>query len=298
MRERLKKWVRKLFPSRRSSRRRKIIFILALIFGGSLLYLLVALIFISPAELSLAELRGSWQSETICHESCQLRRRRASEMVIAALKNDPDSRLARQIKRFFFDSRSSWEFRAELISIWREAAGSANPPIYLRDYLADPEAMPQLAAEILADFDPTALDLSVSESDVRGPIDYYFSILSSGKDFLIKREAVRAISTQPDKRTAFSPDQVESLGKMILDASQDRRLRQILVMLLGDYYPLFPDESSEVLRLAYGSAALDPISRALSADNLNRFEADGGPDGGEWPLPEISREDWDEYYNE
>jgi len=293
------RWLTKQF--RRLGRRIKgyskphqILFFISLLLCVLVGYIFVSLIFISRVDIHLASLRSSYHKETICRSSCLSSRRQDKEVIIESLRQNPHSRLSRRIERYFLDEDEIYNFRSELALIFKEAFDSNNPPDFIIDYFNSPQPNPNLIARLLALFSPEAL--VENKDQINGPLDYYFSLLNSPQDMAVYEAALRGISTYPDKSISFLPEQISQIKDLIMDKKTDVRLRPLLVMLLGDYYPVWPDESSEALRLIYSTSASDAISRAFSADFLNRFETDGGPDGGKWPLPEISAEDWNKYY--
>lgn len=280
-----------------------------LLLGGGILtililiYLLIALLAVSPVEIRLAELKNSWENEKICHESCALRRAEAEEAVVGVLMVDfnavKESRLAKRLKIYFLDEKLSAEFRSELVKILRRAYGPAKPPLYLKDYLTRDDGNPAVQATIINSYGAAVLNqaaLNDKGGDKAGvsPLNYYFTLLTGDRDLVLKLEAIRALSNYPDKINYFSTDQLAAIEKLALDPATDSRLRPSLILLLTDYYPLFPKETAAILKMIYGEKnAGDEISRAFAADILNRF----GAKGDKWPIPAVSDAAWDEYYN-
>ncbi|MFA5155703.1 MAG: hypothetical protein WC453_04735 [Patescibacteria group bacterium] len=263
--------------------------LLALI--GILAYLLFALFRISPGELSLAELRDSWEQEKLCHEDCWQRRRAAEAAVVAELKSGPDTSAARRLPTYFLDPAESSDFRIELLSLLRAAYGAANPPDYVRAYLTDPDAAPAIQAAILKNFGSAAVS-QPTDGAAANPLDYYFSLLAGGHAVALKLSAAQAISNYPDQAAAFTSGQLTILKKLILNPATDRQLRASLVLLLGDYHAVLASETEKVLRAVYQAGPeLDRVSVAFAADLLNRQA------GAALALPAVSSEDWDDYYN-
>jgi hypothetical protein len=258
-----------------------------------LIYLLVSFLIVQPAEIQLARLKSSWEKEKICHEACSLKRRLASEAIVRALEKEAggtESRLRRRLKLYFLDKKLSAEFKSELIRIIRQADGPDNPPDYLKNYLSSVDGDVVVQGEILNSFPATSLR---PESVEQSPLNYYFTILTGDREFYIKKAAIHALSNYPDKTRYFSDDQLAIIRNLTLDPSTDKRLRQSLIMLLGDYYPLFPTATAEILIEVYTIKTFsDEISRAFAADILNKNDQ-----RNKWPLPDISEATWDEYYN-
>jgi len=150
-----------------------------------------------------------------------------------------------------------------------------------------------LRAAILAAYDPAVLDKKFFFSGAPGqvalsPRDYYFHLLTDDDELLIKREAVRLISAQAEKGGTLSLNQLAIIRELMLDSVTPALLRPPLVLLLGDYYELFPVETVAVLKSVYAEG--DEVSRAFAADILNKS-------GKKITAPAVSQEAWDEYYN-
>lgn len=252
--------------------------------GGliTLIYVSVAFLTVRPAEVRLAELKNSWEQEKICHESCAFWRRAATEEITRALAADSDlrSRAARQLKLYLLDEEISVEFRAELIKILRQATGLNKPPAYLQDYLFNG--------------DNAAVRAAIIDSYGLEPLDKLFTLLNGHDDLAVRQAAVRALSNYPAKETGFSAGQLKAITELILNPETERRLRQDLVMLLSDYYPLWSTETAAILLAIYEHKEIgDEVSRAFAVDIYNRFN--GGL--SELPLPLVSDAAWDEYFN-
>lgn len=205
------------------------------------------------------------------------RRRSYRQEIVAALESDPSSALARRIRRYFLDEEEARDFRTELITIWREA--SSSPPDYMAEYGSDPV----LAGRVLSTF-PS------------GQATDYLRVIADAGDVRLRTAAVRALSS--DSAAQLSRGQAVAIGELASREDSPERLRPYLVMLLGDYYHLYPEECSNSLRSVYSSRESGNISRALAADLLNRYEPEGGPDGGRWIEPEVPAAEWEEYYND
>lgn len=259
-----------------------------------LIYLLVAGLAVSPAEIQLAELKNSWEKEKICHEACAGERAQAEEMVVKALKKtarQKETHLARRLKIYFLDENLSAEFRSELVKIWQRAFGPDNPPDYLKDYLASAGGNTAVQAAIIASF-PVAFLTPISVG--HSPLDYYFTLLTGNRDLALKQAAVSALSNYPDKTRDFSEDQLATIKNLALNPATDRRLRQPLILLLADYYSLFPETTAAVLKTVYeAESAGDEISRAFAADIFNKWHS--GAD--KLPVSAVSDAAWEKYYN-
>jgi hypothetical protein len=260
-------------------------------FAGALvslfgLYFLGAFLAVNPAEVRLAELKNSWQAEKICHEDCSLKRRQAVETIIKSLTGKPDSRLAKRLQNYFLDEEAGAEFRSELVAILRRAFGPDAPP-YIKSYLADSEADPVIQAAIIASYG----GILGSEEENSSP-DYYFTLLTGDYHPALKQEAIKLLSDFPNKEKWFSLKQLEAIESLIVDSATEKSLRQSLVLLLSDYYPLFSEETAVILKTAYNAEnGQDEISRAFAADILNKL-------GGEELAPvAVSPAAWEEYYN-
>jgi hypothetical protein len=246
------------------------------------------MLIVDRTELSLEKLHRSYRDEPICHETCAAARETAVSVIVQRLKEYPGSNNTQRLKAYLLDGNNEdneIDFQIGLIDIIREAFGSDNPPGYVRDYMAEGEE-PSVRAAILSSFSAWAL------SDAANPFDYYYEILASGEDIIVKLAAVRALSSTADQESLFASEQLRYIKKIIFDSENDKRLRQALILLLGDYYPVFPNETKDILSVFYKTdISGDSISRAFAADILNRLA------GEELAVPEVSAAEWDEYYS-
>lgn len=262
-----------------------------------LIYFSWAVATVNPAELKLAELKYSWDRELICHEDCSDRRRAAENIIISAIRRDPDSPAARRLQDYFLDQNTTEEFKSELILILRTAVGETVAPGYLAAYLKDSGANPTLQAAIIEAFSPTALGFppAAEPGGGSGGLDYYFDILSGAGDWRLKMAAVRVISNYPDQSAVLNVSQLNVIKKIIFTRETERHWRQQLVLLLADYQKLFPGPTEEILVEVYNTDITDinddAVSRVFAADILNRRGA------GQLALPIVSPEQWEEYYN-
>jgi len=276
----MKKFLKLLFSSRK-----KRLLILSAVFVLFLSYLGLSMLLVSPTEISLEKLRRSYQEELICHETCAVAREAAISVLVKELKDHPDSKGARRLQAYFLDKKNEINFRISLIRIIRETGGFDNPPEYIKDFMVKGDD-PLIRAEILTAFSASAL------SPANNPLDYYYEILAGTDDLAVKLGAIRALSSLADKSDFFNAGQLELIKKIIFDSGTDKRLRQPLILLLGDYYPFLPDETKNILMTFFKTdSSSDSISRAFAADSLNRLA------GEEFIVPEVSPEAWDEYYN-
>ncbi len=238
-------------------------------------------------EAVLNMLSDSYRSEAICHEACMVRRREFSNELIVALRADPDLKIARLFRSGFLEEKNNTDLRINLLSIIRQANSSDEAPEFLKDYLTK-GGNDRLKAEILTSYRPAALSAEV-EVD---PLDYYYKILAGNDSLDFKLAAIKSLSSFPDKDDYLSGGQLELVRGLILNSGTDKRLRQPLILLLSDYYLVFPEETENILMAYYLTAASgDTISRAFAADSLNRLS------GKALVAPEISAQEWDEYYS-
>lgn len=294
----------------------------AVIFLSLVAYFLLSLASVSREEIMAVELKISWEEEPICREECQSWRQERLGPIINHLSQRTDSSLSRLLINYFYDESLGEGFKRELIRIWRSALGPDSPPDFLLEYLEAPNGDSNLKAAIITSFNASAftkrpsVDAPASLSELMfglpiGPLSYYFDLLLSEEDLALKKAAVRALSDYSNKKQNFSRDQLPVLGEIIKDDLTDKRLRQSLVMLLGDYYELYSEESLVLLRSIYRAERIDEISRLLAADFLQRAEvavalAEGKEfspkllDQAEsaWPRPVVSESAWAEYYQD
>ncbi len=262
-------------------------------------YLVIAFLHVDAGNLALEELRDSWTGEIICHEDCALHRQEWENIIVQSLQQKyssknlkfvKDSSVAQHLKKYFFLSSSPSGFQGELVRIYSRAFGLTNPPDYLKDYLNQAQARPEVQAVILASFQPQALtDFS---SGSASPLAYYFQVLTSNRDLGLKQTAIQALSSFSEQAKYFSRSQLTIIRNLILSPNTKSQLRQSLVLLLSNYYPLFSSETSTLLLKVYHQQFnQDPISPLFAADILNRQAHQ------HLILPVVSQGDWQKYYN-
>ncbi|MFA5131186.1 MAG: hypothetical protein WC467_02065 [Patescibacteria group bacterium] len=288
----------------------------ALVVFPILLYLFIALMRVSPAELALKRLEESYRLMPICHEQCALERDTWEKSVVNELKRNK-KRVLERLKIEWRNKNAGDAFKAELVHIIYLAYGPDNPPEYLLDYLSEPNAKPQIIREIIMRFNSVAfarydleeiltrqINQATSSADKLeaiktlgeikndAEISNYFAILDSDTETEMRREAIKNISAIRQKSSFFTIEQLNIIKKIVLAPETDNYLRQDLIFLLGDYYLVYPAESLEIWQEVYKDTALDSLSRAFSADYLNHL------DTKKVELPEVSAADWDSYYNQ
>ncbi len=267
------------------SLRKRWFLVIVIVLSLILLYLFLSMLIVDQTELSLEKLRRSYRDEPICHEICAADREAAIATIIKGLEENPDSKKIWRLQVYLLDSDNELNFRISLVNILQEAFGADNPPDYIQEYMHNGEE-PLIRAAILSSFSAQALSAAAN------PLDYYYEILRGGEDIAVKLAAARALSSAAGKENLFASEQLGYIKKMIFDPKNDQRLRQALILLLGDYYPVFPEETKDILVVFYKTdLSGDSISRAFAADILNRLG------GEELAVPEISAEEWEEYYN-
>lgn len=276
--------MKKFFGSLFSSRKKRLL-ILGVVFLLLIAYAILAMFLVSPGSISLEKLRQSFSEDKICHEACTAQRQADSAILARELAQDSGAKSARRLQTYFLDEAGGVDFRISLVRIIQTAVGPDNPPDYIKDYLSAGNS-PLIRAEIIGNFNARAL------SEESNPLDYYFKILAGDEGMAVKLAAIRALSSLADKENLIKADQLELIKKIIFNSGTDKKLRQPLILLLGDYYPLWPEETENILSALYlTEASGDSISRAFAADILNRSG------GEEVAVPAVSAEEWAEYYN-
>ncbi len=298
------------------SRINKIIVTAVIILSVLICYLGFALFFISEGELALAELQQSYKKEKICHEACSFWRQEQEQIVLAEIKNNPH-KIEKRIRKYWQKKSEDIDFKVELLRIMSPAYGENNPPLYIKEYLEDPESDMFLLREIIANFNSSAVNNKVLTNNIQkriknsdnienqveavktlksinndGEIEKYFATIISSSSPEIKVEVIRNIGSIKNKRAIFTKDQLEKIRIIATAENTDIRVRQELVMLLGDYYLIFPKESASLWKEIYNNKLLDKISRSFCADSLNHLT------GANLDLPEVSADEWANYYNQ
>ncbi|MHB8904280.1 MAG: hypothetical protein ACYC40_04240 [Patescibacteria group bacterium] len=255
-------------------------FILLLSFG---IYYGVALARISEAEINLATLREEINSEKICHEDCLSIRKNQEAIIIAAIKK-PEANLLKRLADYFNDSKESFEFKNEIINLWRLNDSLESVPQYFYNYLDKENGDVKLQTLIINSF------LS-ADNDGRW-LDYYFNLLASKRNVSLKKAALIALSNRKDKASDFNLKQLVFLKNLLFSSDASLEIRTDLVLLIGEYYPYFPDDTTLILLEVYDDKKLDNITRAFAADILNRNNKEE-----KLVLPAISGPEWENYYN-
>ena len=215
---------------------------------------------------------------------------------------------------YWQDRNVNQSFKKELIRLSYLAYGVNNPPKYLKDYLLEESADLELVNEIVSQFGQSlSSDLEIKLVDKiknaqneivkvkiiktlgkinnDSEINNYINLLNSSESREVKMELIKNVSNIREKSTYFTIEQLNNLKNIILDSKTDIHLRQELVLLIGDYYLIFPKESAEIWKAVYKNSLLDSVSRSFSADNLNHLE------NTNFIMPEVSQEDWANFYD-
>ena len=271
---------------RGSIKKKSLIIFLSLlffIFIGFGLYYSVALAQISESEVTLAALRENINKEKICHEDCLLIRKKQEDLVIAAIKK-PEDKLLKRLEKYWSDPLESFEFKKEIINLWRLNLDFKVIPQYFYDYLDKTDGDVRLQALIISSF--------LSPNSDKQWVDYYFSLLGSSREASLKKEALVALSNRQDKAESFTLKQLVFLNNLLTNKGTPLEIKADVVLLIGDYYQLFPEETGKILADIYKSSELDNISRAFAADILNK-----NVENSKLTLPAISGQEWESYYN-
>jgi len=243
------------------------------------IYLSFALSSVSASRLELLELKEDVNQNISCHEACRARRQNIREKIAESLLND--RRLLVDIKNYFALPLTETAFLEELLSIILLAFGSNNPPDFLIDYLANPGGAEKIKVIIVRDFLG-----EMSNSDL---VDYYFLILSSLEGNELKKEAIKSLSRLADKAASFKQEQLDFILNLIFRNELSPSLNLDLVFLLSEYYPLFPEQTREVLVFIY-EHNLDPVLKLSALNTLYQF--------GDFSADEIvvADEAWEKYW--
>lgn len=280
-----------------------------------LLYLAIAPLGVSREAVALAELEKTFNQDIICHEKCLLFRRVRENMLASSLKRR-ETKTIKLFNKLWIREDLSSDFRRESVRIIYLGYGDSSYPAYLKEYLIKDQADPIVMREIIIRFplivqgygefrDKLAERLSKANSTEEriellkiireisndAEIDNYFAVLTANEEEDFKREAVKNISNIKDKATYFKIEQLEIIRELALKDDTPNSLRRDLALLIGDYYLIFPNQAMALWEDVCDQEDLDAITRLFSADNLNHLG------GRSVPLPEVSAEEWAEYYN-
>lgn len=266
--------------------------VIIIIMAGLLLYYLLAIIMVSEAEISLAQLKDSFTKQKSCHDDCLLLRLSQEKEIVSKLKSRNSSNLRNTLKEYFSNPAQDLAFRQEVIRLLSLAFGPDNPPAYLMDFFQNQASPVELRTSILELF---SLDkLIINDSRATKPLDSYFSLLETADNWPLQEAIIQIISSEENKASNISADQLATIKKMILDRDSSVHLRAALILLLSDYYPFFPSSTRETLELSYRELKDDQISRYFAADTLNHLDSGSF----NFPLPLVNQADWQTYYND
>lgn len=244
-------------------------------------YYLVAFFSVSPKSLCLESLKFSFENDKACRENCALYRLENKTCLIEALEVDGGanhSNLEKKIFSYLKDENLDFNFRFELVDVIAQASPSRTAPDFLISYLESSLGDEKIKAEIFKAFD--------WELVADDPLAYYLAIIDSEASLDLRLAAALKISSYPEKSLVFKTKDLEILKEVIFKPQTPAYLRQSLVLLLGDYRHYFPEESNLLLaEIEKNNFRTDNISRAFAADFIGL------------PLPEISQEEWNLYYN-
>lgn len=280
-----------------------------------LVYIIISMLSLSDSEIALAQLKNSYEKEKICHEECNLWRQSKEALIVSDLKNKK-LKIENKIIYYFQTDELDLDFKKELVRINYLAYGKNSAPQYLKDYVNKENFNSELAILIISTFDLDFTDLNnlnftlsnkyslatsspekieilkmMAEITNDLEINTYFSLINSNEEIEIKRELVKNISAIRDKNSYFTLNQLEIIKNIII-STNDLALRHDLILLIGDYYLVYPEESALAWFEIYNNKNLDSISRLFSADNLNHLKKLN------LSLPEVSDLDWGNYYNQ
>jgi len=256
-----------------------------------IIYLIISFWLVDASEIQFVKLANSWRDNKICHEACRLERRNSKEIIVNELKKKSRSKkLEKMIEENILDQDNQPEFRVELINLINLAFSRNNPPQFIIEYMAHHDGEAIIQSVILKSFTVESL----SSESLSSPLMYYFNLLLSGRDYALKQAAVEIISNYPNKAEEFSLDQLNILKGLIFSNQTERRLRQSLILLIDEYYPIFSKDCAAILKTIYKTEINgDEVSRAFAADIFNRHSK---PEE-KLEVPIVSDTAWDEYYN-
>lgn len=250
-------------------------------------YYLVAFLSVSQKTLCLEALKFSFENDKACRENCALYRLENKTCLIEALqakdstkfKNSTSpSGLEKNIFSYLKDESLDFNFRFELVNIIAQSSAESVAPDFLISYLESSGGDEKIKAEIFKAFN---WNLAGAE-----PLAYYLAIINSDASLELRLAAALKISSYPEKSLAFNTEDLEIIREVIFNAQTPSYLRQSLVLLLGDYRHYFPEATELLLaEIEKTNFRTDNISRAFAADFMGL------------PLPEISQEEWNLYYN-
>jgi hypothetical protein len=269
------------FKHRQYLKKRWFLFFSLIFLSLLLSYLVISISRINSVRLEFLSLKNSFGRDRFCHEDCLLERRESIKKIVSAWQKDPD--ILKDWEKYWQESldNNNYDLQIELLTIALAVYGAENPPDSLINFLLNKESDPISKANII--------NIFLSRMDDSDLAPYYFSILQSKDDDVLKSAVVKALSNISLKEGVLKAEDLEIIKRLLLDTSCPD-LKLDLFFLLSDYKDFFPEEFKQTAIYIYDNTT-DPIIKYLAADCLLSLNVNG------YPLPSVLDEDWQKYFN-
>ena len=262
------------------------------------------------ARIAIRKLSSSNETAFYCREDCAAERLVYKNIITSALKSD---NLNPDLETAITSEKILPEIRRVFIEIWQSSG--QEPSEKINQYYLDPKknflvraelarAWPQLAnssfnAEIIGQYRAaktdeekiTMLNLLYGRSDPSTLSVIWGLILNDASDEL-KSKAWFLLSNIENKAEVFALGDLEKIRTVLESGEYPHRLKDQAILILADYYPLYPEASGALLKdVVNRPIYFDDYQRTFAIDILNRNSQP------KLASPQLSQADWDEYFN-
>lgn len=262
-------------------------------------------------RIALQRLLSSIESDVYCREDCSLKRHLYESVISDSLRKK--SLGSRELmERYILDPDLSTETRKYLLKIFNTSGMEASDAI--KEFVPNPgndlnvriqiaKAWPgyypdSLNKEILKAYDKAKTfedKLSILRmlegEESQESVSLVWQVLSSEREPDLIRQALLFLSNMQNKKLVYAAEDLYKLKTFLEKADNSARLKDQAILLLNEYYDYFPDESTSLLIEVINGDDYDNYHKAFASNILNKHRAI------QLPLPLLTDEDWDSYYN-
>lgn len=262
-------------------------------------------------RIAIKRLLESMEMDTYCREDCSLKRHLYESIISESLRKNPPS-YRELLEERILDPGISIEARKELLKILvisdigisdriKDFITDSKKDLHLRLQLAKawPENYPDsLKKEILQAYsraktkeDKMDILKLIEGEGGQEAVSLNWNILLSDEKTDLKKQALFSLANIADKKSAYILEDLYKLQLILEEGGNPARLKDQVIFLLNEYYDYFPDQSAALLIEVVNSNAYDDYQKTFAINILNRHRSIP------LPLPPLTQEDWDSYYN-
>lgn len=264
------------------------------------------------AKIALRKIAESTEKMYYCREDCQVKRLTYQKIISSALSSQKE-KLLPDLEKVILDKNILSETRMVLISLWR----AANLPITdnIKNFCADNNqdfnlraelinAWPELsnnsfASELVGNFKTATSDTQRLAAlnlltDNNNPliISTIWQIILGDYSDKIKNQAFFLLANLSNKNDVYWLENISNLRTILESDSFPNRLKDQAILILGDYYNLYPFETESLLiDIVSRPQYFDDYQRSFAIDILNNNRS------LKIATLNLSQADWNAYYN-